>query len=174
MLAGAVDVALAGGLAWLLRRRAPGVPDARGVASASRWIPVLGPSSELVREQLGSPGQRMLGIRTVDRRTGARVALWRTLIMTAAAVTGNVLARRNIRGAAPEPERSTRELGVIEERHAGDPQARDAAIRDLITERRENADFGRRVSPVIAVGMLTSFLLRRLRPTTEVSVRTRD
>jgi hypothetical protein len=67
-LAAIADIAIVGGVAWLWRRRAG---SAAGVGR-TRWAPLLRPSGEMVREQLGSPGQHLLGVRTVDRRTGRR------------------------------------------------------------------------------------------------------
>ena len=83
MLAGGVDAAIVGGAVWFSRRQSPGAHE-----RASRWAPLFGPTSELVREQIGSPGQRLLGLRTVDRRTGRRLELWRTLVLVGVSVGG--------------------------------------------------------------------------------------
>jgi hypothetical protein len=90
VLAALVDMALTAAVVWMLRARA--AADER-----TRWLSVLPP--ELIREQLGSPGRRMLGLRTVDRRTGRRVALWRSLALVGARMGGQLLARR----IAPPP-----------------------------------------------------------------------
>src|SRR4051812_15506854 len=90
VLAGIVDVAIVGCPAWIWRRRAA---SAAG-AGRTRWMQLLGELGEPIREQLGSPGQRLLGVRTVDRRTGRRVELWRTLVLLGAGGGGQLLVRR--------------------------------------------------------------------------------
>ena len=68
-------------LSWLARRRDSSAWTARS-RGCSRW------PEEVLREQLRTPGQLLLGTRTVDRRTGARVALWRTLVLPASQLRG--------------------------------------------------------------------------------------
>jgi hypothetical protein len=148
----------------------------RASAQAARWMTVIGPSSDLVREQIGSPGQRLLGIRTVDRRTGARVDWWRSLTLAAMSGVGVALSR-----ASPQRDRELevkrwefrRELQAAASSHAGDPEARAAAIRELDGRYQVNVDLGRRVGLLAALGLLRLVLRRRLAPTTEISVRTR-
>jgi hypothetical protein len=98
VLAALVDMALTAAIVWMLRARA-------GAGAAAnermRWLSVLPP--ELIREQLGSPGQRMLQVRTVDRRTGRRVALWRSLVLVGARMGGHLLARRAAANLGPPP-----------------------------------------------------------------------
>jgi hypothetical protein len=172
MLATAIDVALGWAIAWRLHDR-PTEPRAGGRAVRVRWITVVGPSSELVRQQLGSPGQRVARVRTVDRRTGARVALWRTLVVILTSLAGDAISKRHALGDDPELERKrlAREALEIREGHADDVEARNAALLEHYRQHRQNADLGSRVAPLVAVGLLTHFLRRRLTPTIEVSVR---
>jgi uncharacterized RDD family membrane protein YckC len=101
-LAGLIDVAIAGSVAWRLRPRVGSATVSRQNRSAA----LFGPVAELVREQLGTPGQRLLGVRTVDRRTGRRVELWRTLVLFGARIGGQLLARRLTPAVqTPEQER---------------------------------------------------------------------
>jgi hypothetical protein len=175
----AIDVALTAGLERVLRRRA-GRParwhDVR--ASEMHLIPLVGPSSELVREQIRSPGQRLLGIGTVDSRTGARLALWKSLLFAALSAAGRTIIRRAALAATSpermrERQRFMREWEAISARHAEDSEARDAA-RDELTERyRGVSDVRGCVGPVVAVGLVSNLLRRRLAPTTEIAVRAR-
>ncbi len=96
-LAGVVDVSLMGGFA-LLRSRGVRPVEA---AARLRWLRYI--PADAVREQIPSPGQLLLGIRTVDRRTGRRVALWRTLLLLGTAAGGQQIARR-LSPPPPEPE----------------------------------------------------------------------
>jgi hypothetical protein len=177
MLATAIDVALGWAIAWRLHDR-PTEPRAAGRVVRVRWITVVGPSSDLVRQQLGSPGQRVARVRTIDRRTGARVALWRTLAVILTSLAGDAISKRNALGDDPELElerkRLAREALEIRESHADDVEARNAALLEHYRQHDQNVDLGSRVAPLMAVGLLTSFLRRRLTPTIEVSVRPRD
>jgi hypothetical protein len=176
MLAGGVDAAIVGGAVWLSRRQSPGAHE-----RASRWAPLFGPTSELVREQIGSPGQRLLGLRTVDRRTGRRLELWRTLVLLGASVGGRLLVGR-LAPAPLTPERQRdrdgflEELNAINQRHADDPAVREAERRALF-ERSHSpvaATFARAAGPTLAIGLLNSRLRRRLSPTIQVLARGSD
>lgn len=179
ILAAAIDTAIGGGLVWLLRGRASPRWKAGPQPAGNGWIRMLGPAGELAREQLGSPGQRLLGLRTVDRRTGGRVALWRTLLLLAVGVAGQAIIRRS--APCPDPEleldraRFGRDLRAVHERHGDDPAARDAEMRRLFEQYPEpiNVNLARSVGPTLAVGLLSSLLRRRLAPTSEVLVRGR-
>ena len=172
-----VDAALGAALKWTLRRGRGEPTGLRDVLSRteSPWLTLVEPSSDLVREQLGSPGQRLLGIRSVDRRTGVRLSLWRSLAMAATGFAVAALARRQAR-AAVSPERVRqrealmREWRAIGERHADDPRARDAAREQLAASQNVAASS---CAPVLALGLLSALLRRRIAPTTEVSVRER-
>lgn len=169
-LAGAVDAAIVGAAAWLWRRRA-----ASTGARQTWWGPLLGSSVDILREQLRSPGQRMLGLRTVDRRTGRRPELWRTLVLLGAGAGGQLLVRR-ITPAPMTPEQESdrdtflEELTAIQQRHPDDPAAREAERRALFERNRSPvvATFGRAAGPKLVVGLLNSRLRRRLAPTIQV------
>ena len=80
--AGLIDAGVVAGLRWLARRRGliRGREDVHA-AAPGRASTCCGSSCE-------RPGQLLLGIRTVDRRTGTRVALWRTLALAGASGGG--------------------------------------------------------------------------------------
>jgi len=170
-LAGLLDAGLLGGVLWVARGR----ETARPVRLAAS---LLAPTGEFVREQLASPGQRLLGVRTVDRRTGRRLDLWRTGTLVGFAALAQLLERRLRPGADPagEARRSAlaAEIGAIGERYRDDPARRDAEFR------RAALDSG--LPPVlpglariagagIALGAARRRLRRRLAPTVEVLAR---
>ncbi len=160
VLAGALDA----GVGFVLLRAAPGPPGGRHL----KVIQALGPSGVLVRQQLGSPGQRLVGIRTVDERTGARVAAWRSLACMAVTAGAELLAAR-VRRSETDQQRHAREshhqeIADTYRRHPGDPAAGEAERARL----REQAppemalrviDF---VGPPLAVSLLAGRLRRRL------------
>src|SRR5947209_1105985 len=175
-LAGLADVAIVGGVAWLSRRRA-GSSTRSGKA---RWAPLFGPSGEAVREQLGSPGQRLFGVRTVDRRSGRRVELWRTLVLLGTGVGGQLLMRRLTPiGQTPEQERERErfmeELRAVNERHPAGAPERDAELSALMPRHPGPiaVNPSRAMAASLAVGLINNRLRRRLAPTTEVPVRRR-
>ncbi len=176
-LSGAADAAIVWAGMWLWRRRAVGeASQARAVNPLA--VPV-GAVGELAREQLRSPGQRLLGLRTVDRRTGDRPELRRALGLLGLEVGGQRLAR----AIAPAPltleqerqrEGFLEELNAINQRHAHDRDALEAERRQLY-ERHEGpaGKLWRSAGPTLAIGLLGGLLRRRLAPTTEVLVRER-
>ncbi len=170
MLAGALDAALMGGGAWLWRRR-----PHRDSEGATRWMPSLELAAEAFRQQLRSPGQLLFGLRTVDRRTGRRVELWRTLVVVGAGVArGALLQHLAPAPLTPEQERDRgaflEELNAIQARHPDDAVAREAERQRLFARQHNSApDFLRRTAaPTLAIGLLNSRLRRRVAPTTEV------
>jgi hypothetical protein len=68
-----------------------------------------------------------------------------------------------------ERERYMAEWRAIRERHSDDPGAREAARRELVAPH----DIASSCAPVLALGLLSTLLRRRLAPTTDVSVRDR-
>jgi hypothetical protein len=171
-LAGLVDAALLAGVAWAFRGR---VRDPAG----SRALALLGSAGEFAREQLASPGQRLLGVRTVDRRTGRRIQLWRTGLLLGASVAGQQLTAR-LRPAAlqedPAREGFLTELREIHERHPVDsPEL--AAERHALYQRHtvslHGPDLMRAVGVSTAVALLNRRLRRRVAPTVEVLARRR-
>jgi hypothetical protein len=173
MLAGAVDSAIVGGAVWFSRRRSVN----GGIDRAAGWARLFGPASELIHQQIGSPGQRLLRLRTVDRRTGRRPELWRTLVLLGADAGGWLLMRR----AAPAPLTASQErdrltfldeLNAIEQRHRDDPGAREAARRRLFERQPPSgvATLGRTAGLILVSGLLKSRLRRRLTPTTDTRI----
>jgi hypothetical protein len=171
MLAGALDAAIVAGATWLWRRRRGDGENAR----SARWMGLLEPVTESLRQQLRSPGQLLLGVRTVDRRTGRRLELWRTLALLGVGVARITLVRHLApRPLTPEQERARsgflEELNAIQARHPDDERAREAERQQLF-ERQHNQlpDILRRTAvPALALGLLNSRLRRRFAPTTEV------
>jgi hypothetical protein len=177
MLAGAVDAAIGGGVVWLSRRRLSGV-DAR----AKRWMLWFGPTSEFVREQLGSPGEWIVGVRTVDRRTGRRVALWRTVTLVLARVVVDEIQRNTSGVPSPIPEAQhaelARELQAIKDAHPDDPDARNQATMRLYKERQVDFAGGqpagwRMLAGIVGGVAVNRWARRQLAPTVDVVSRER-
>jgi hypothetical protein len=170
-----VDVAVLGAL-WRLAERNNWLREARRMG---RLVAVPG---DLLREQVRSPGQRLLGLRTVDRRTGRRVALWRTLLIAGQGIAGQELARRlrpELGSAERERQREafTTEMQAIMQRHPEASPEREAERRALF-ERYPPGGFGspellRAIGPALAVGLVNRRLRRHLAPTVEVLDRAR-
>jgi hypothetical protein len=119
-------------------------------------------------------------VRTVDRRTGRRVELWRTLVLFGARVGGQLLARRLSPAVqTPEQERQRElfmeELKALNERHPVGSRERDSEMSALME--RQPGQGGttpwRTIGPWLAFGLVNSALRRRLARTTEVLVRPR-
>ncbi len=169
--AGLFDAAVLGGVAWASRGR---LQSARGRATLS----LLMSGAESAREQLGSPGQRLLGVRTVDRRTGARVALWRTALLLGAGAAGQMLTRRLQPAPGFERDREDflTEINDIHRRHPHDSPERDAERQALYRRHQvpvEPRQLLRAVGAGVAVSALNRRLRRRLAPTVEIRVRGR-
>ncbi len=164
-----VDMAWFGALLWLARSRG----HAR---DGNRVARVLALPGDPLREQLRSPGQQLLGTRTVDRRTGARLALWRTLMLLASAAAAQEVSRRLGPAETPERDREREafraEMEAIMRRHPQASPERDAE-RDALLARDPGPNLARTLAPVLLTGLLTSRLRRRLAPTVEVLARGR-
>jgi hypothetical protein len=171
-------------LTWPVRRRAIGPPPRAEVdadpAAAPRRRAGLPANliAEALREQVGTPGQRLLGIRTVDRRTGARVELWRSLLLLGSGWASLLLVRRLAPGGrSAEQQRAVeaywRELREIGIRHADDPEAAHAERRELFDRSPPPlaVNVWRAVGPMLAAGLLMIRLRRRVAPTVEVIAR---
>jgi hypothetical protein len=173
LLAGAIDAAPLIGVAWALRR-----PGRLGVF-APRGLRLLGSAAELARTHLRSPGQRLLGLRTVHTRSGGRPSVRRSLALLAVRTAGELLVRRATRNAGAvlegQQQRLRLEMEEIERRHAGNPDAKEAAVRELFEGSRLGAldtrGMLRAIAPGFAMGQLNHRLRRRLLPTTEVLAR---
>jgi hypothetical protein len=173
LLSGAIDAALGTSLLWLLQRRARLAGPRAGELSVG-WL--LEPASTVVREQLASPGQRLTGLRTVDRRTGRRVAPWRTMVLIAASAGGQWLRRRLAPAAqTPEQEREraafAAQMRSIMENHPQASPERDAE-EEALFERYPQTTLGsslvRTIVPALAAAAVHRLLRRRLAPTVEV------
>jgi hypothetical protein len=130
----------------------------------------------VLREQLRSPGQRLLGTQTVDRRTGRRLALWRTLVVVGSRAAGAEVTRRLQPVRTPELDREREaagaEIAEIMRRHPQASPAREAELQAAHTRHRHTApSLPRAVAPSLVVGLLTARLHRRLAPTAEVLAR---
>jgi hypothetical protein len=139
---------------------------------ASRRAAPLNALAEVVREQVGSPGQRLLGVRTVDRRTGERVPLARSLALAATSSAGSLLTRRLAPSRANADRQRAledywRSLREIDARHPDDPEAA-AAERLALVPPPLAVDIRIALAPTVAVALLTSVLRRRLAPTAQV------
>ncbi len=170
--AGLVDAAIFAGVS-LRARKAGVVRD--GTMLARLLTPAL---PELLKEQLRTPGQVLLGIRTVDGRTGKRVALRRTLALAGVKAAGGELARRLAPSEGPERRRAQEDLASesheIFRRHPQASPERDAALRELSGRYPSSVvspDPVRMFLPPLFVGLVSSRLRRRLAPTVEVLAR---
>jgi hypothetical protein len=176
MLAGAIDAAIVAGATRLWRHRRGG-----GKERAARSTGLFEPALQSLRQQLRSPGQLLLGLRTVDRRTGRRLELWRTLVLLGVGVARVTLVRRLAPPKlTPEQERDRRgfldELNAIQARHPDDEAARESERQQLFARQHNQLpDILRRTAvPALALGLLNKRLRRRLAPTTEVLAEARE
>ncbi len=173
-LAGLLDAGLVAALAWVIRARAGDSKEAARRLGWLRFVP-----AEALREQVRTPGQRLLGVRTVDRRTGRRVAVWRTALLVGVASGGHAAVRRivpddagsereaesraiseqldEIRRSAPTAEAQREQMAAVFERHKR-PAGREA---------------GQAMAAALGVSLITARLRRRLAPTVEVLARGR-
>ena len=165
-----IDAALLGGLWWLARSRG-------WVRDGGRVARLLALPGDPLREQLRSPGQRLLGTATVDPRTGGRLAVWRTVAIVAAGAAAQELTRRLEPVTSDEQQRRrdayVSEMTAIMARHPQPSPERDAERRSL-EERHPAPSLLRAAAPPIAAGVLTTRLRRRLAPTVEVLAQRRS
>jgi hypothetical protein len=166
------DMAFTGFAWWLARSRG----WVREGAAGSRLMAIPG---NLLREQVRSPGQWLFGTLTVDRRTGRRLALWRTIAVFGSRVAGAEITRRLEPARTPELEREREaarvEMGEIMRRHPRATPERDAELAAAHDRHRLILpSLPRAVTPSLAVGLLTTRLSRRLAPTVEILARGRS
>ncbi len=173
-LAGLVDMAVGGVMMGFVWRRV--APD-RGRSRSSAGFAAMAMTRAILEEQVGSPGARVAGIRTVDRRTGRRVEMWRTVLLAGVRVGAQTLSRRLQGGPqqVSEDERATseRELREIEIRFADDPDGRNRALMEHHNEHRRpvTVNIAGPVATGLAAGLLQRRLRRRLAPTVLISRR---
>jgi hypothetical protein len=181
-LAGIIDMAVIGVLYALYARSAQRSADGRalGRLAGGRWNRVINCARPLLDEQIGSPGAWIVGVRTVDSRTGRRVALWRTLVVVLARAAVGALQRRAIGKRPPisEVERAelARERRAIRDTYRDDPDARNDAMMRLYEKRKvEFKPTGWRIlAGVVGAVLVNQGLRRRLAPTVVVSRRSQD
>jgi hypothetical protein len=177
-LGGIIDAATIGGASILYtiwtRRGARGAGGRLG----GRWQQrVLNSVTALVYQQLGSPGAWILGLRTVDSRTGRRLALWRSLAVVLAAAAIQELRGRafGVRTASPPVDQAeiAREMQAIRDAHPDDPDARNHAMMSFYRERKAGVAFSgpRALAGIVGATLANQWLRRRLAPTVVVSRR---
>jgi hypothetical protein len=172
-IAGLVDAALwSVPLAIKLRqmRRGEGTGDGGERAKRARRAATLGWGA--LGQQLGTPGQRIVGLRTVDRRTGRRLALWRSLAVAGVALAGDAIAsglRSSGARQRPDPQERERAVRAIREAHRRDEAAANRALTDYFREHQgPPIDLTRLIYVPLAVNLVQSRLRKRLAPTTVV------
>ena len=120
--AGAIDSTLqalvAGGVGLVTwaHVRAAGGDSAALLARSRRRADMLrlgGEATRLLAERYRSPGQRIVGLRTVDARSGEPVALGLTVALAASRVAAGQLSKRLTRtGSGAEPSPQGREFAL--------------------------------------------------------------
>jgi hypothetical protein len=175
-LAGMIDAATLGAPFALYRWRI--ARSGEGRVKGERldgWNRVFTAATRLADEQVGSPGSRIVGLRTVDSRTGRRVAFWRSLVVVLAEAATRELSRRafGVRPPISEAQRAewARQMQALEDAHPEDGDARREAIARLYEERQVHVRFtGRRMlAGIVAPALINHWLRRRLAPTIVVS-----
>lgn len=138
-------------------------------------------AAKLLVERFGSPGQRIVGLRTVDSRSGEPVALGLSVALALLTLGSGLLRGRlapaAVSGSSQQAHADfVRELEELRARHAGDPQACEAAVLELYRARK--VERTAKLVPVVrafAVGLalsqLNKRLCHRLAPTTVVLAR---
>jgi hypothetical protein len=148
-------------------------------ARAPRWTSVLGPVLAIVAEQVGMPGDWVMGVRTVDQRTGARIALWRTLTVQLARIAARLLIRRQmpppVMTTDAERRRQFSEIKAIEERHRDDENARNAELMRHYSDNGVNGGSApwRMLLASIGSALLNQLIRRRLAPPVVIDARAR-
>jgi hypothetical protein len=165
-LAGLIDtavLALPAALYLLRALRASGAE--RPAARPPGWTRVLTPAVAVLGEQVGTPGGWIMGVRTVDRRTGRRLALWRTLTVAFAQVATRVLIRRlTPRPVVPSDDergQRLREVQAIKDRYADDEGALSAELMRHYAEHQSNVTV--KVWPPLLAGVGSTLVIRSLR-----------
>jgi hypothetical protein len=175
-LAGLIDagvMALPMAIYW--RRAWRARETERPVARPPGWMGMLAPAAAVLGEQVGTPGGWIVGVRTVDRRTGRRIALWRTLTVALVRVATRVLSRRLTPRPSfpPEEERQkqSREVQAIKERYANDEDALHAELMRHYAEHRAHITVNAWQPLAAGLGstLVNRTVRRRLAPTLVVS-----
>jgi hypothetical protein len=176
-LAGLIDAGVMVVPTAVVWRRTMRAGAAGGSYRPPRWTSALAPAFAVMGEQLGTPGDWIMGVRTVDKRTGARIALWRTLTVALVRIAGRRLAGQ----LSPPPviltdmeQRQQRsEIEAIKERHRDDEDALNAELMRHYSEHRVNPRAG--LWRVFAAGLgsvlVNRVVRRRLAPTVVIDAR---
>jgi hypothetical protein len=178
-LAAIIDAATIGVLSalcirWIRRGARDGHPRFERLGGRW-WTRVFSSATAVLDQQIGSPGDLILGLRTVDSRTGRRVALWRTLALVLAQAAVQELRRRafGVRPPISQAEHAqlAREVQAINDNHPDDPDARHHATMRLYAERRVDVKFTgwRMLAGVVGAALVNQWLRRRLAPTVVVA-----
>jgi hypothetical protein len=165
-LAWLIDVSFVAGVAFA-RRRAAGrslfhaEPAQRSPARSAVEV-LMWPMA--VVQHVGSPGERLAGVRTVDRRTHRPVTLSRALVLTVATAGLRALRTGLTPPAITEEDRlrhqeMSRRVPEIQRLHPDDREARQAAMTELF---REYGPARNTLGPMLAVTLATSLLERQL------------
>jgi hypothetical protein len=175
-LAGLINAALLAAAYWRLLRPRGGAGADPDPARLQRRVRPFALAASAISEQLGTPGGWIVGLRTVDRRTGRRVALWRTLAGALIGVLGEA-ARRRLAPAPPpisdsEREEFARELRSIRESYPGDGRRLAEASSRFYEQHRSELNRWRWLLPV-GPALIITRLRRRLAPTVVVVSRSR-
>jgi|GEM_PF-1624388 hypothetical protein len=171
-LAGLIDAAVMALPTVLQMRRVWRARETkRPAARQPGWMGMLAPVAAVLGEQVGTPGGWIMGVRTVDRRTGRRLELWRTLTVALVGLATRLLTRRltprpSLPSEAEQRER-TREVQAIKERYADDEDALHAEMMRHYTENRVNvtANFWPPLVAGLASALVNRTVRRRLAPT---------
>jgi len=146
---------------------------------------VAGPVATVLAQQYGSPGQRLFGLRTVDRRTGERMELWRALLAAALRAAPGLLSKPLLRRperqlGGPTDSEMRAEIAAIRAEHAGDEPGLQKAIGDYYQRHHIEvsfdplADIGRPLLLFVGVGRLARVLTKRIAPSLVISIRDAD
>jgi hypothetical protein len=168
-----------------LRRLRDGRKKPAGADLRAALFSGAGEAAKVLGERYGSPGQRIVGLRTVDRRTGEPVPLALSTGLLALRIAGTILSKRLFRvtavgATAPDPDQQTAtlkaEISELNVTYADDPDGLGDAVRRLYQERRVGfagrppgasikTGIARSVLVTVGLTQLQRRLRRRLAPT---------
>jgi hypothetical protein len=166
-----IDAAVMGAAGYALRTQ--GSPaDERDKESKARRDKArrsIAPFRDALAEQVGSPGQWVVGVRLVDVRTGKRLALWRTVARAGLAIGSELLLDRYVRVSSVAHEQFRQEIERLRALHHEDSEALQQAVM-LLYRDRGPVGHGLRPATVRLVGLARTRLTRMLARTVVVDV----
>jgi hypothetical protein len=177
-LAGLINAATIGAVSVLhtrWQRRSRDAGSRPGASGERRWPRLLSLATVVLDQQVGTPGGWIMGLRTVDSRTGRRLALWRSLALALAGAGIQELRRRafGVRKPLAVGERAdlAHQLETIKDTHRDDPDGRQRETMRAFSERQVDVKYmGWRVlAGVVGATFVNHRLRRRLAPTTVVA-----